>query len=212
MTTIIAKQGTLDTDLKNLGDQFDQMLNKQDTTNNTLDSINSTLEDLSDYITTPRSASSLSTSSLGSVPTFDPTVPFIPGEPDRDPYNGFIPVPQLPPYIDSPSPLPAMPDPSTLVMPHDNPKPSNSPVPITAPLTPQTPARSQNPLPPQSPVTQQTPLTTSPVAMDPPLTKSPVAMDAPLEPSTVQRSTPIAPQTPISPNQPYTMQEPIPPQ
>jgi len=174
---------------------------------NTLGSINSTLGNLSDYITTPISSDALSTSSLGSVPTFDPTVPNIPGEPNNQPYTYTTPAPQLPTFVESPSELPSIPDPSLLIMSHDAPNTVNSPISLSDPIVPQTPSTTQLPVVPKAPASSQ-------VSVEPqaPLIMSSVVMDAPLSPSTVQVSTPITPQSPVEPSQPYSMQSPIPPQ
>jgi len=207
LTTIINNQGNLLSEISSIGDQLNQVITNQNTMINTLGSINSTLGNLSDYITTPISSDALSTSSLGSVPTFDPTVPNIPGEPNNQPYTYTTPAPQLPTFVASPGVLPSIPDPSILIMPHDAPNTVNSPISLSDPIVPQPPSTTQLPVVPQAPSSSQ-----APIEPQAPLIMSSVVMDDPISPSPVQMSTPITPQSPVEPSQPYSMQSPIPPQ
>ena len=189
LSTIINNQGTMIT-------QLDDVKGK-------LDTVISTLGDMDSYLTTPRQSQSLDTSALGDAPTFDPTPPPV-TEPPQQPYTYDRQTPQMPPYVDSPGPLPVNPDP--VAMAHDPPAQVDPPATMDQPRTP-------DPVHVDAPLTPNQPLSITPPHMDAPLTPDPVHMDAPLTPQTpAQPQQPLTPDVPLSPQPALTPQPPLTPQ
>lgn len=184
LDTIISNQGTMIGQLNDLKGKMDSVIGQ-------LTTLNGTVSDIDSYLTTPRQSQPLDTSSLGAAPTFNPTPPPI-TEPPAQPYTYDRQPPQMPPYVDSPGPLPINPEP--VAMAHDPPATVDPPAKLDAPLTP------------------DQPLTVTPPHVDAPLTPDPVHMDTPLTPAPVHMDTPLTPQAPAQAQQPVTLQSPLSPQ
>lgn len=209
LTTIINNQGDMIS-------KFNQISSQLDTSNSHLSVIKSDLSNLKDYIITPRSADDLDTSSLNDPPNFDPTPPPI-NEPYQPPYNYNRQTPVMPPFEDSPGPLPINPDP--VAMPHDpaaiidNPLQIEKPIARVAPIA-RDPVNMDDPII-RDPVIKDSPLIRDPVNMDDPITRDPVSKDSPLTRDPVQMDTPIARDpviqrdSPLSREAPLTRDEPI---
>lgn len=167
-----------------------------------LSGINSTLNNLTGYITTPRQSTPLAFGALSPQPTFDPTPPTIPDAPQA-PYTYDKPIPQMPAFVDTPQPLPSMPDPAQSIMPHDPPITKDSPAILNIPLSPQQPAIQNNPTLPDQPLSPDAPLQQQPYTPQPPIPQQGYTPQPPLP----QQG--YAPQQPISSSAPYSAQTPL---
>lgn len=158
-----------------------------------LEGIKAPLQNINNYLTTPREAEPLQLSMPGI--NFDTTVPEV-IEPYRQPYVYNRPEPTVSTPISSPGPLPYAPDP--VIMAHDE------------PLEADPPFSPQDPITPQEPVSRQQPLTVQQVSMDPPLERQFVSPQTPLTPQQpLERQNPITPEVPLNPQQPLSRQDPL---
>lgn len=172
-----------------------------------LTTINSKLQDIYGYISTPRTSQPLTVNMPET--TFDPTPPVV-SEPYQQPYKYDKPPAQTQPFADSPGPLPMPPDPWT--MEHDPAANIEQPKQID-PVIKDTP-RAQDPVNidapiPQDPVIKDTPRAPDPVIKDTPRTPDPVAtetprvINVPIQPAQpAGRDNPVTPAAPIAPTPP----------
>lgn len=178
-----------------------------------LGNIGTVLNNLGNYIQTPVASQPLGTGVLNPVPTFDGTPPQITVSSPQGSSGGSSPyvydrsIPQMPTFVDSPSPLPQAPDPSS--MPHDNPIQQETASQPNSALTPQSALSPSSALSPQSPISPQAPSIQAPLTPDPVSTDSPYSRQAPVGQSGYTRQDPIASsgyamQAPITPQAPLT--------
>jgi len=190
LDTIISDTGEINTKAGEIKNELVQL-------NVTADETNTGVQNTYSYLSTPRQADAIDTSALGDVPAIDPTPPPV-EEPYQEPYQyNRNTIPEMPPTIDSPGPLPIAPDP--VVMEHDEPAQVDPPAELDEPLQP-------------DPVNMDEPISPDPVSMDPPVTPDPVNMDPPVTPDPpIQRDEPIEWDEPIARDEPITPDPPIEP-
>lgn len=130
-------------------------------------------------------------------------------DPDRDgPILEYNPPPlNIPEPIESPGPLPNIPDPMQFIMPHDEPINKDNPKSIENPII------SENPININEPKTPEEPRQVDPIEIEPPRISDPVVMDPPremtgYEPEPPREMTGYNPESPYIPDPPKKMDPP----
>lgn len=183
-----------------IGTKFNQVNGNLETIQWQLDTLDSHVVDIYDYISTPRTAAPFSVDMPEII--IDPTPPPI-GDPPQPPYKYNRQPKQPPPFADSPGPLPFAPDP--FVMEHDPPATINPPTQIEQPRE-LDPVNIQQPIE-RDPANVQQPRDRDPVNVEQPRDRDPVNLQQPIERDPVNIQQPRA-QDPVSVEQPIT-QSPI---
>lgn len=202
VSAINNETSTLGGKLDDVTGQLDSIGGQLDDIKGQLDTIDSHVVDIYDYISTPRTSQPF-TMNLPQM-TVDPTPPPI-TEPPQQPYTYDRNLPQMPPFIDSPGPLPLAPDPTAMA--HDPPAQINPPRQAEQPLTPD-PVNRQQPMT-VDPVTRDNPLQPDPVNREQPIAQDPVTREAPrtITPSVIEQ--PITMSAPVGTETPYERTAPI---
>lgn len=195
-------------ELQGVNSRLDTVNDKLDTVNSQLSAIKGKLNDIYTYLSTPRTANTITVNP--STPYFSP-YPNMPEPPYTTPYqyNRDQYLPQMPPEEPSPGPLPPIPAPT--VMEHEPPVQRDQPITKDTPLE-REPAIRDQPLQ-KDPVVRDEPLPRDPVVRDNPLSRDPVVRDSPLSRDPViQRDTPLQREEPIVRDAPLQRDPPLQPE
>jgi len=186
--------------LSSISGQLDSLQTTANSMNSKLGSIDTNISNLTSYITTPRQAGVIDTNQLDNPPTFDPTPPAI-ADPHPAPYVYDKPSPEMPAFVESPNPLPQIPDPYAMA--HDEPIQQDNPTSLDDPIDKQSVLSSESPLSPESPYSRQDSVMDAPLPIDNVNMDTPITRQDPILPSGGYiKETPLVPDTPLAPQQP----------
>lgn len=216
LTAIQGHVNTIQGQISTVQDQFETVIDQLDTVQGQINTLDSHVQDIHDYISTPRTSQPI-TVNIPQV-SIDPTPPPV-EEPYQQPYQYNRPTGQyeLPPMVDSPGPLPLIPDPVT--MEHDLPAVIDQPIQADQPVQVD-PAYVEDPIirdpiNMEQPIVQEPVRIEQPIAQDPPMREEPKQLtpfspEPPIPKSPIiNRSEPLNSEAPFTPDPPLTPNPPI---
>ena len=205
---IVNNQDDMLSDFGTVKSRLGSIIGQLDTANSHLSVIENDLGQLKNYVMTPRSSDSIEVNGLYKQ-IFDPTPPPL-NDPPQQPYTYNRQPAQMPPFIDSPGPLPINPNP--IPMAHDPAAIRDIPLgrdPVSKDQPRQKdPIIRDNPAI-RDPATRDNPLVKEPVKKDAPTQKDPVVKDSPMSRDPVIRDNPIPRDKPIIRDSPLSRDAPI---
>ncbi|MDD2230790.1 MAG: hypothetical protein PHY48_15495 [Candidatus Cloacimonetes bacterium] len=208
LDSVVSGLDTVNSNLETVNNRLDSVVSGLDTVNSNLEIVNNRLDsvisgldtidshvvDIYDYFSTPRTPQAFSIDMPNM--SIDSTPPAI-TEPHQQPYTYDRPTQQfeMAPFVDSPSPLPIIPEPT--IMPHEPPSVIDQPLLLDQPV-------NVNPPLQLDPVIISEPLTMDPPKREEPLPITPIERDQVLD-----RQQPLGTDSPITPDPPITPSPPL---